>query len=197
MHGGWSSWGTWGSCSKSCGTGYQDRHRSCASPVPAYGGSSCAGSSNQQTSCLIKHCPGKYGVRLRHTYTYFRSTNNDSFTLLWPSRALSILVHFIVHGGWSSWGAWGSCSRTIGTGTLNRQRRCAAPAPKYEGRSCTGQLTQGLMLYGYHQRENTGSRLFIEVKPRLDGVDIWMGDHLDKIPYAVLLGKSGCRSGHQ
>ena len=27
-------------------------------------------------------------------------------------------------------------------------------------------------------------------------VDIWMGDHLDKIACAVLLGKSGWRSGH-
>ncbi|XP_067056576.1 coadhesin-like isoform X2 [Acropora muricata] len=106
VHGGWSSWGAWGSCSKTCGTGYQDRHRSCTSPAPKYGGSSCAGSSNQQTSCLIKYCP--------------------------------------VHGGWSSWGAWGSCSRTCGTGTLNRQRSCTAPAPKYGGRSCTGPLTQGI-----------------------------------------------------
>ena len=30
-----------------------------------------------------------------------------------------------------------------------------------------------------------------------NSVDIWMGDHLDKISRAVLLGKSGCRSGHQ
>ena len=31
----------------------------------------------------------------------------------------------------------------------------------------------------------------------LDGADIWMGDHLDKIPCAVLLAKTGWRSGHQ
>ena len=30
-----------------------------------------------------------------------------------------------------------------------------------------------------------------------EGVDIWMGDHLDKIPCAVLLVKSSWRSGHQ
>ena len=34
-------------------------------------------------------------------------------------------------------------------------------------------------------------------KGKTPGVDIWMGDHLDKIPGAVLLGKSGWRSGHQ
>ena len=37
--------------------------------------------------------------------------------------------------------------------------------------------------------KNTGSRLH--------GVDIWMDDHLDKIPCALLLGKSGWRSEHQ
>ena len=50
--------------------------------------------------------------------------------------------------------------------------------------------------YGYHQREKPVSRPFTEVKT-LDRVDIWMGDHLDKIPCSVLLGKSGWRSGHQ
>ena len=45
--------------------------------------------------------------------------------------------------------------------------------------------------YSYHQRENTDSRLFTEVKALLDVDDIWMGDHLDKIPCAALLGKSG------
>ena len=28
----------------------------------------------------------------------------------------------------------------------------------------------------------------------LDGVDMWMGDHLDRIPCAVLIGKSSWRS---
>ena len=31
----------------------------------------------------------------------------------------------------------------------------------------------------------------------LDGVDIWMGDHLDRTPCVVLLGKSGWHSGLQ
>ena len=38
---------------------------------------------------------------------------------------------------------------------------------------------------------------FWDTRALLDGVDIWMGDHLDKMPCAVLLGKSGWRSGHQ
>ena len=34
-------------------------------------------------------------------------------------------------------------------------------------------------------------------KALLDGVDIWMGEHVDKTPCAVLYGKPGWRSGHQ
>ena len=53
------------------------------------------------------------------------------------------------------------------------------------------------LLYGYHQK---GKHRFPSVhlsSALLDGVDIWMGDHLDKIPCAVLYGKPGWRSGHQ
>ena len=34
----------------------------------------------------------------------------------------------------------------------------------------------------------TGSRLFTEVKALLDGVDIWMSDHLDNLPVLFTLG---------
>ena len=34
----------------------------------------------------------------------------------------------------------------------------------------------------------TGSRLFTEVKALLDGVDIWMSDHLDNLPVLYSLG---------
>ena len=51
--------------------------------------------------------------------------------------------------------------------------------------------------YGYHQRENTGSRLFTEVKPCWTGlISGWVTISI-KIPCAVLLGKSGWHSGHQ
>ena len=50
--------------------------------------------------------------------------------------------------------------------------------------------------YGYHQRENTGSRLFTEVKPCWTGlISGWVTIKI-KIPCAVLLGKSGWRCEH-
>ena len=41
VEGGYSSWGTWGICSRSCGEGYQSRSRTCTNPAPKYGGRTC------------------------------------------------------------------------------------------------------------------------------------------------------------
>ena len=49
----------------------------------------------------------------------------------------------------------------------------------------------------YHQKGKHRLPSVHRSQTLLDGVDIWMGDHLDKIPCAVLIGKSGWRSGHQ
>uniref|UniRef100_H3DAM2 ADAM metallopeptidase with thrombospondin type 1 motif 5 n=1 Tax=Tetraodon nigroviridis TaxID=99883 RepID=H3DAM2_TETNG len=42
------------------------------------------------------------------------------------------------HGSWSSWGPWGSCSRTCGGGLQFAQRLCNNPPPRNNGRYCTG-----------------------------------------------------------
>nr|XP_043905833.1 A disintegrin and metalloproteinase with thrombospondin motifs 5 [Solea senegalensis] len=42
------------------------------------------------------------------------------------------------HGSWSSWGPWGSCSRTCGGGVQFAQRLCNNPPPRNNGRYCTG-----------------------------------------------------------
>ena len=49
----WGSWGSYGSCSKSCGSGTKTRSRSC------YGNSTCAGESSQSGSCTHGTC-GKF-----------------------------------------------------------------------------------------------------------------------------------------
>lgn len=40
----------------------------------------------------------------------------------------------VVHGGWSCWTSWGSCSG----GRRSRSRNCSNPAPSYGGFYCTG-----------------------------------------------------------
>ena len=59
VNGGWCSWRSSGSCSKSCGTGSQERVRSCTCPSPKHGGSSCSGSSIGYRDCNTQCCPGE------------------------------------------------------------------------------------------------------------------------------------------
>uniref|UniRef100_A0A670Y4F3 ADAM metallopeptidase with thrombospondin type 1 motif 5 n=1 Tax=Pseudonaja textilis TaxID=8673 RepID=A0A670Y4F3_PSETE len=42
------------------------------------------------------------------------------------------------HGNWGSWGPWGHCSRSCGGGVQFTYRHCNNPAPRNNGRYCTG-----------------------------------------------------------
>nr|XP_055032048.1 A disintegrin and metalloproteinase with thrombospondin motifs 14 isoform X1 [Misgurnus anguillicaudatus] len=58
--GGWSSWGKFGSCSRTCGGGIRSRSRQCNNPVPAYGGRDCPGSTFDYQVCNTEDCIGPY-----------------------------------------------------------------------------------------------------------------------------------------
>ncbi|XP_066522676.1 A disintegrin and metalloproteinase with thrombospondin motifs 14 isoform X2 [Hoplias malabaricus] len=58
--GGWSSWGKFGSCSRTCGGGVRSRSRQCNNPVPAYGGRDCPGAAFDYQMCNTEECPGPY-----------------------------------------------------------------------------------------------------------------------------------------
>ena len=47
----------WNSCSKSCGSGTQQRMRICSNPVPKNGGSDCQGARLQNRTCSVLRCP--------------------------------------------------------------------------------------------------------------------------------------------
>ena len=51
MNGGWSQWGSFGSCNTN---GKKKRARTCTNPTPLNGGKECPGSDNDE-----KACPGK------------------------------------------------------------------------------------------------------------------------------------------
>lgn len=60
----WSEWTPWSPCSATCKSNVVEptpsikyRHRDCANPAPAFGGSPCRGSSYQQEVCEVPFCP--------------------------------------------------------------------------------------------------------------------------------------------
>ncbi|XP_052773864.1 coadhesin-like [Mya arenaria] len=57
VDGGWATWGTWSSCSATCGTAVHTRSRTCTHPVPAHGGSYCPEASSQTQTCYLAACP--------------------------------------------------------------------------------------------------------------------------------------------
>ena len=60
VDGHWSAWGSFGPCSRSCGSGKQYRRRACNNPAPSSGGSTCNGPSHQSKACNIRVCAGRY-----------------------------------------------------------------------------------------------------------------------------------------
>lgn len=60
VHGGWSTWTGWGSCSKTCGMGLQTKTRTCSNPLPARFGDHCFGESMEYQACFKRACTGIY-----------------------------------------------------------------------------------------------------------------------------------------
>ena len=64
IHGGYTAWSVWGTCSKECGGGIKRRTRNCTSPEPKNGGLNCTrqglGAAYDEVSCKVGCCPGKF-----------------------------------------------------------------------------------------------------------------------------------------
>ncbi|EAT36338.1 AAEL011566-PA [Aedes aegypti] len=56
VDGGWSEWGPWSKCSKSCGVGLRNRIRTCTNPEPKNGGKKCRGENIEVDKCSLKSC---------------------------------------------------------------------------------------------------------------------------------------------
>ena len=59
VDGGYSDWGVWTTCTKSCGNGSQSRSRTCSNPAPKNGGKECSrlGNAVETKVCNVKECP--------------------------------------------------------------------------------------------------------------------------------------------
>ncbi|XP_061122608.1 adhesion G protein-coupled receptor B1 [Syngnathus typhle] len=60
VDGRWHAWSAWGSCSKTCGGGIQQRQRVCEGPF--FGGEPCPGERGEQKRCNEKRCPGPHEI---------------------------------------------------------------------------------------------------------------------------------------
>nr|XP_058953113.1 coadhesin-like [Pocillopora verrucosa] len=164
VDGHWSPWSKYGTCSKSCGGGYQYRTRNCNNPPPANGGAGCRGPSRRSRRCNSRSCKvdghwspwsgyGRCSKSCGRGYQYrTRKCNNPP-----PAnggkrcrgssrRKRSCNSHPCkVEGGWSNWGPYSKCSRTCGSGgTQTRYRTCSSPHAYYAygGSSCRGYSKQ-------------------------------------------------------
>lgn len=56
VDGGWSKFSDWSACTRSCGSGFRVRARSCTAPAPQFGGAQCKGSREDGEKCHTAPC---------------------------------------------------------------------------------------------------------------------------------------------
>lgn len=157
VDGGWSLFGEWGSCSLTCGSGVQDRQRTCTNPSPAFGGRPCDGSSMETRFCQQFPCPvnGRWtgwdswspctvscggGQQERSRSCTNPPPAHGGADCEGPSKEVQSCNenHCPVDGKWTVWRNWGICSLTCGGGVQDRSRTCTNPPPAFGGAQCVG-----------------------------------------------------------
>ena len=66
VDGGWSEFGDWSTCSKTCGGGTKTRTRTCTDPAPNHGGADCVGEDTESQNCNTHFCPGIVNLKKRN-----------------------------------------------------------------------------------------------------------------------------------
>ncbi|KAM6958939.1 adhesion G protein-coupled receptor B1-like [Aplochiton taeniatus] len=151
VHGAWYEWSPWSLCSSTCGRGYRERTRTCKQPQN--GGEPCDGPAKQTKFCNIAVCPvdgawNEWSAWSVCSASCSNGTMKRTRECNGPSYGGSecrgdfqetnrcLLQECPVDGRWLSWSAWGSCSKTCGGGSQQRQRVCEGPI--HGGQDCPG-----------------------------------------------------------
>ena len=160
VHGNYSPWSNFSSCSKSCGNGKMVRIRKCSNPTPKHGGRNCSlfGHSTEVRSCNAFPCPvhGNYSTWSNFsacskscgngTMSRFRNCTNPkprhkgkNCSSLGAPVDIQLCNVFPcpIHGGYTVWGNFTQCTLSCGNGTMYRTRNCSNPAPRHRGENCS------------------------------------------------------------
>ena len=90
VDGNWATWGSWKTCSVTCGGGIQHRDRTCTSPAPAHGGAPCAGNSTSSQDCNTQICIST---------TFYRPFNLHISYLVYPIQGGTFQLLSTLHLG--------------------------------------------------------------------------------------------------
>ncbi|XP_028403035.1 uncharacterized protein LOC114525803 isoform X3 [Dendronephthya gigantea] len=153
VDGNYTEWLSWSSCSGFCGSGLQNRLRTCTNPEPAYNGAGCSGASSDVQDCQhTTPCSGEAGYDKWSQWTLCTQTcgkgahirtrkcksgSDPSLCTAESSQSKPCDKGLCpVHGNWAAWSKWGSCSASCGSGVKERSRTCTNPVPSYGGLDC-------------------------------------------------------------
>ncbi|XP_052284771.1 SCO-spondin-like isoform X2 [Dreissena polymorpha] len=151
----WGDWGTWHTCTVTCGGGQKVRDRTCDFPQGVDHGRNCTGPEHEIDQCSSDICPvdGKFtpwsswtqctyscgsGFQTRIRKCEFNGgppgtncTGNYSETQSCSQNPCP------VNGVWSQWNGWATCSVSCGGGTTSRDRICTYEVGP-RGDNCAG-----------------------------------------------------------
>ncbi|ELU05195.1 hypothetical protein CAPTEDRAFT_180911 [Capitella teleta] len=153
VDGGWNTWTTWTSCSRTCGEGIQTRSRTCDYPAPANGGSDCGPDDSEEIPCIEPPCPED------GSWLTWSAWSSCDLTCGGGTQMRTRECSGIKNGGkpcdgvseesvgcnehhcptdafWEEWQAWGECSSECGGGIQERTRVCVEAL--YGGDPCDG-----------------------------------------------------------
>lgn len=157
IHGNWSDWTPFGTCSKTCEGGIKNRFRTCTNPKPQHGGRDCKGSPVESMECNIHACPidgvwGNWSEWSSCTVTCGPGTQERTRECTpprhggkdcqGPSRESRECNErpCPIDGMWKEWTIWSECSLTCGGGERIRSRLCVPP--QHGGKDCSGSSTE-------------------------------------------------------